>query len=191
MLSAGLRLCCNGENRRQGGNVRSWVSVLKRGLIGQALKRGLIFCLAAALLQLSACAGFLKRPEIALASIELVGLARVEQRFVLKLNIRNPNDIDFSLMALNFDLEFNGIPFARGASENAVVIPRQGEVLVEVMTVSRLAQVIGVWREVQKYGHDRVAYRIVGSAEIDGFGRIPFERLGEISVPVFGKSAPK
>lgn len=180
-----------GGNRREGGKVRRWVSVLKVVLSGQALKQGLFLCLVASLLQLAGCAGSLKRPEIALVSIELVGLGRVEQRFMFTLNIRNPNDVDFSLTALNFDLEFNGAQFAKGASEKAVLIPRQGEALVEVMTVSRLAQVVAVWRDVQKQGHDRVAYRIVGSAEVEGYGRIPFDRNGEISMPTFGKIAPK
>ncbi|MEI7612282.1 MAG: LEA type 2 family protein [Betaproteobacteria bacterium] len=172
--------------------MRQCYSVVKAFFNASVLKPGLLSCLLATLvLQLAACAVALKQPEIGLVSIELAGFGRVEQRFVLKLNIRNPNDIDIPLSTLDFDLEINGAQFAHGASEKAVFIPRQGEAHLEVLTVSRLAQVLAVWRDSQKQGSERMAYRMIGSVEVDGFGRIPFERRGELFVSAFGKYVPK
>jgi LEA14-like dessication related protein len=178
--------------RCQGGHVRPCYSVLKAFFNISVLKPGLLSCLLTALVfQLTACAVSLTRPEIGLASIELVGFGRLEQRFVLKLNIRNPNDVDFRLNTLDFDLEINGVQFAHGTSDKAVLIPRLGEAQLEVLTVSRLVQVLAVWRDSQKQGNERMAYRMIGSVEVEGVGRIPFERRGELSSSAFGKIAPK
>lgn len=172
--------------------MRPCYSILKTFFNAASLKSGLLSGLLAALvLQLTACAVPLKRPEIGLSSIELVGIGRLEQRFVLKLTIRNPNDVDIPLNALDFDLEINGTLFAHGASQKAVLVPRQGEAPLEVITVSRLAQVLAVWRDSQKQGSERLAYRMLGSVEVEGFGRIPFERRGELPVSAFGKYVPK
>lgn len=164
------------------------ISELKGWGSQAALKRGQMLCLAGLLLVfLAACAASLKRPEIGLAGIELVGFGRVEQRFLLKLNIRNPNAVDIQLNTLDFDLELSGTPFAKGVAEKAALIPQGGESVLEVMTVSRLAQVLTVLRELQKQGQERVPYRIVGYAEVEGFGRLPFERRGEIAVSALGR----
>ena len=103
---------------------------------------------------LAGCAPRLQKPEISLAGIDLVGLGLFEQRFVLKLRIRNPNDVDLPVNALNFDVEFNARHFARGVSDKPVIIPRQGETILEVKTVSRLGDVLKPLRDAQKSGRE-------------------------------------
>ncbi len=159
------------------------------GKIGNA-RRG-VFLAALLALQLTACAVPITRPEIGLASIELIGLGLVEQRFRLKLKVVNPNAVDLPLNALSFDLEFNGAPFAQGRMQHAVLIPRQGEALVDIVAVSRLARVLALVREMQTQGRDRVAYRLVGRAELEGVGTLPFAREGDVALPAFAQMAPK
>jgi LEA14-like dessication related protein len=138
----------------------------------------LVAFLLAALL--AGCAPRLQKPEISLAGIDLVGLGLVEQRFILKLRIRNPNDVDLPVNALNFDVELNGRHSARGVSDEPVIVPRQGETILEMKTVSRLGAILKPLRDAQRAGRDRVSYRVLGNVELEGFGRIPFDRSGDI-----------
>ena len=172
--------------------MKTWFCVMKRVKTCQIMKRCLASCLAGLLvLYISSCSGLSKKPEITLAGIDFVGLGLLEQRFVLKLAIRNPNEVDLPVNALNFDVELNGRHFASGASERPLIVPRRGESVLEVMTVSRLGNVLKQMREAQKGGRDRMAFRIYGNAEVEGFGRLPFERMGEIPVVSFGKFTPE
>jgi LEA14-like dessication related protein len=126
------------------------------------------------------CAGLSKKPEISLAGIDLVGLGLVEQRLVLKLRIRNPNDADMPVNALNFDVELEGRHFANGISEMPLIVPRQGESTLEVKVTSRLGGVLKPLRDALKNGRNRIGYRVYGRVELEGSGSIPFERSGEV-----------
>ena len=140
---------------------------------------------------LAGCAPRLQKPEISLAGIDLIGLGLLEQRFVLKLRIRNPNDVDVPVNALNFDVELNARHFARGVSDKPVIIPRQGETILEVKTVSRLGDLLKPLRDAQKNGRGQLGYRVFGSVDLEGFGSIPFDRSGDVPLSALEKFAPK
>jgi LEA14-like dessication related protein len=138
----------------------------------------------------SACSGLSKAPEISLAGIDLLGFGLVEQRFVLRLAIRNPNDVELSVKDLSFELELDGNHFAKGSSETPLLVPQHGEAVLEVVSVSRLASVLKLMRDARKEGRERLVFRMYGSAEVAGLGRLPFERKGEIPVLRLGKLTP-
>lgn len=141
------------------------------------------------LLLLAACAGvggLTQKPEISLAGLDLVGFGLFEQRFLLKLRIENPNDVDLSIKGLAFDVELNGLPFAKGLSDRAVTVPRLGEAVLEVRATSNLGSVLRQLRELQKAGRERVDYRIFGNIVVDGLGSVPFDRRGDVALPRFG-----
>ena len=137
------------------------------------------------------CAGRLQKPEVSLAGVELVGLGLSEQRLLLKLRIGNPNDVDLPVNALSFDLELNGRSFAKGVSERPVIVLRQGEALLEVKTLSRLAEVLRELREARKTGSGTLRYRLFGRVELDGSGSVPFDRSGELPLSALEKFVPK
>ncbi|MBV5342557.1 LEA type 2 family protein, partial [bacterium] len=83
-------------------------------------------------------------------------------------------DVDLSVSALNFELQLDANHFAKGASEKPLVIARHGEAVLEVISVSRLADVLKLMREARRDGRERLVFRIYGSAEVDGVGRLPF-----------------
>jgi len=168
--------------------MKTWFCSGLSGRCCRCFERGLLSGLVGLLLvSLFACSGLSKPPEISLAGVELVGFGLVEQRFVLSLAIRNPNDVDLSVSALNFELELDAKPFAKGASEKPLVVTRHGEAVLEVISVSRLTNVLKLMSDARKEGRERLAFRIYGSAEVDGVGRLPFERTGEIPVLRVGK----
>lgn len=141
----------------------------------------LVFFLAAC----SGLGGLSQKPEISLAGLDLVELGLFEQRFVMKLRIRNPNDVDLPINGMTFDVELNGQAFAKGLSDRAVTVPRMGEALLEVKATSNLGSVLRQLRELQKGGRDRVDYRLFGRISLDGFGSIPFDRRGDLQMPLF------
>ena len=165
----------------------------------RTMKRLLLLCLALLVGGLAGCAGLgalKEKPEVSLAGVELQEFALFEQRFGIKLRIRNPNDVDLPISALVFDVELNGQPFARGMSNKAVTVPRYGEAVLEASAVSQLGGMLRQFREWQKAQREgaAVTYRIVGHLELGGFGglgSLPFERQGEVQLPTFDPPAKK
>ncbi len=131
-------------------------------------------------------AGIKQNPDITLAGIELVELGLLEQRFILKLRIQNPNDVALPINGMTFDVELNGAAFAKGLSDKVVTVPRMGEMVMEVKAISNLGAVWKQWGELQKSSPDRVSYRLFGRLFLKGLGSIPFERKGGVSMPFNG-----
>jgi len=151
------------------------------------LKRWIIVLLAGLV---PACAALfhVEAPRVSVASVTLEHLGLVEQRFGIGLRVENPNDFDFTVEALDFDIEVNGKPFAHGLARAATRVPALSTsvVKVEATTASRalLEQLKGLSSEGLKRG---VPYRIVGRARIDKLGDwVPFEYKG-----VYGSEPPE
>jgi len=151
---------------------------------------------------LSACAGlggFSQKPEVSVAGLNLVQLGLFEQRFLLKLRIQNPNDVELPINGLNFEIELNGQAFIKGLSDKAVSVPRFGEAVLEVMATSTLGSALKQLRDLQKGGRERVDYRIVGrinvsglgNVPLSGLGNVPFERRGDLQMPAVDHSPRK
>jgi len=138
---------------------------------------------------LAGCAGQLQKPEISLAGVELVGIGLVEQRLLLKLRISNPNDVDLPIKALSFDLDLDGQPFAKGASEQPVIVARHAESQLDVKVVSRLGDVLQQLRVARKNG--KLGYRVHGYVELEGSGSIAFDRSGEVPLSALERFVPK
>ncbi len=148
-----------------------------------------ILCvLCAALAGCASLSGLTQKPEVTLAGLDLLELGLFEQRFALRLRVQNPNDVELPIRGLTFDVELNGQPFAKGLSDQAVVVPRFGEAVLEVKATSNLGSVLRQLRELRKSGRERVDYRMFGRITLDGLGSLPFERKGEIDTPQFDLS---
>ena len=148
--------------------------------------------LAIAAALLAGCAAPLQKPEVSLAGVELVGVGLVEQRLLLKLKISNPNDVDLPVKSLSFDLDLDGQPFAKGASEQPVTIARHAEAQLDVKVVSRLGDVLKQLNAARKNG--KLGYRIHGRVEFNGSAgptSVTFDRLGEVSLAALERFVPK
>ena len=141
---------------------------------------------------LGGCAAPLQKPEVSLAGVELVGVGLVEQRLLLKLKISNPNDVDLPVKSLSFDLDLDGQPFAKGASEQPVTIARHAEAQLDVKVVSRLGDVLKQLNAARQNG--KLGYRIHGRVEFNGSAgptSVTFDRLGEVSLAALERFVPK
>lgn len=130
---------------------------------------------------LNACSLVPKKPEISLLSVDLAEIGLTEQRFVLRLSAHNPNDMELSIKALDFDVELNDQPLAKAKGRNPFSIPPRGETLVTIDAVSDMAVVLKQLRAARKKNTERASYRVFGSVQLDGLGSIPFERRGTLS----------
>lgn len=150
-----------------------------------------IVALALALF-VAACATVIsKPPAVTLAGVDLESIGLFEQRYVLQLRVRNPNDADIPVEGLVFDVELNGMHFASGVSNSAVTVPRLGEALLEVKATSNLAAFMRQLRELQKGGRAGLDYRIKGNLRVSGYGALPFDQAGEVAFPDFGDFGEK
>jgi LEA14-like dessication related protein len=146
------------------------------------------------LIFLAACAGMVglsQKPEITLTGVDLLELGLLQQRFILRLRIQNPNDADMPISGLSFALELDGKPFATGGSAQAVTVPGQGEARLDVVVSSELSHLLRQWREWEKSGQQRVGTLIHGRITLAGAGSISFERRGDLPVPRFDRSLRK
>ncbi|MBN9421299.1 MAG: hypothetical protein J0I91_02450 [Candidatus Accumulibacter sp.] len=75
-------------------------------------------------------------------------------------------------------------PFAQGASDRAVVVPRFGEAGLAIKATGNLGGVPGRLRELRKSGRARSDDRM-GRIALDDLDRRPFARKGEIETPRF------
>ncbi|MCE1244243.1 LEA type 2 family protein [Oryzomicrobium sp.] len=146
-----------------------------------------LLALCAALLAgCSALSGYPNRPEVSLSSLQVDEVRLFEQRFRLLLRVRNPNDRDLPVEGLEFTLDLNGEPLARGQSAEAVSVPRQGEAVVTVFATSDLNGWLKQFRKLRRDGDGRLPetlpYRLKGTVSAGGLGKIPFTRDGEVPV---------
>jgi LEA14-like dessication related protein len=141
---------------------------------------------------LCACAARMEKPTVTLADLDIESVGLFEQQFLLKLRVKNPNDVDIPVEGLNFDVELNGKPFASGVSNQAVTIPRLGEAVLPVRATSNLAAFLRQWKDPESLGRPGLDYRVRGNLRVSGYGALPFDHRGQVAVPSpFPENRPK
>lgn len=122
-------------------------------------------------------------PDVSLAGLSFSEIGLFEQAFTLQLRLKNPNDFDIPVNALNFALDVNDAPFAKGLSNEDFTLPASAEIIIPVEVsiatndlIERVAA-IGTGR--------RLAYQLTGTADIDSWfsAPVPFNRSGKLALP--------
>ena len=119
-------------------------------------------------------------PRVSVADISLKSLGLLEQKFDLGLRVANPNDFDFRIEAVDFELEVNGRPFARGLTRLTTLVAATSSSVVRVDAITQskslIEQVKTLSPDALKVG---VPYRITGRVKIDKSSNwLPFEHKG-------------
>ena len=135
-------------------------------------------------LLLAGCASSWQKPDISLVDVQLAGGALFEQRLKLKLRVYNPNDREIPIEALHFQFLAGDKRFASGQSSHPVLIPGQGEALVEMDASMQLAGLVRYLPELTR-GDGKLHYRLRGNAEVKGYGQVPFDHPGEFDLAMF------
>ncbi|MGI9419567.1 MAG: LEA type 2 family protein [Geminicoccaceae bacterium] len=133
-------------------------------------------------------------PDVSLAGLSFADVGLFEQGFTLQLRLKNPNDFDIPVQALNFALDVNGAAFAEGLSHQDFTLPASAEIVVPIdvsITTEDLIErvtAIGAGR--------RLDYQLSGAVEIDSWfsAPVPFDRSGKLALPdipgLFPKDTP-
>lgn len=132
---------------------------------------------------LCACAVRMEKPTVTLADLDIESVGLFEQQFLLKLRVRNPNNVEIPVEGLDFAMELNGRPFASGVSNTAVTIPRLGETLLSVRATSNLASLLEQWRDLGDLVRPGLDYRVRGNLRVSGYGVLPFDHRGQAALP--------
>ena len=126
--------------------------------------------------------------RVHIADMTAKDVAVFEQRFDVKLRIQNPNDADFSINGLRFDIDLNDREFANGMSGQRVIVPRFGSELVEVEVFTTLGSFLRQLQSLNTEGPRKVRYRLKGTAFVDAPGsfKAPFDENGEVDLNLGG-----
>ena len=131
---------------------------------------------------LTACALFqtrLESPRVSVADLNVTAMGFFEQRYQLRLRIQNPNEFALPIKGMDYHLQFNDKPFARGVSAQHTIVPAFGEKLIDVEVTSNLGNLVGQWLALGR--ETGLRYRLSGSLALgNAFGKVPFDYQGEI-----------
>ena len=134
-------------------------------------------------LGLAACSGLplnAKAPKISVAEVDVRSLGLLEQRFDVGLRVANPNEFDLTIEALDFELEVNGRPFAKGLTRVSTLIPAVSTTLLRIDAYTQSKNLIEQIRTLPAETlKDGVPYRIRGRVKTDRSSQwLPFDHSG-------------
>jgi LEA14-like dessication related protein len=125
-----------------------------------------------------------EKPEVSVASIELVSGNLFQQNFLVKLNIQNPNPRELPVTGLHVELNVAGERLASGVSNRPFVVPAQGATQFDMTITSNLALALLKLSQRGDSHSDSIDYDLTGAASIDlPFLRdLPFHQKGAIAL---------
>ena len=134
-------------------------------------------------LGIAACSGLpfnAVAPKVSVADVAIKSLGLMEQHLDVGLRISNPNDFELTIVALEFELEVNGHPFAYGLARKATLIPAVASALLRVDTYVQSSDLI---RQLKNMSSGVLAagvpYRVKGRFKTDKSSRwMPFDHSG-------------
>lgn len=122
-------------------------------------------------------------PQVYVVGVEPLEGAGLELRFLCKLRVQNPNQEEIAFNGVYVELEVRGSTLASGVSDASGVIPRFGEVLLEVpITASGLRiarQALGFMNSSDR----SINYVLRGKIAGPMFSAVRFESRGDLQLP--------
>jgi LEA14-like dessication related protein len=138
------------------------------------------------LMGLTACStvpGKPESPRVNLVGLQLVSVELFEQRYQVRLRMKNPNAFELPIRGIDFRLDINGQAFADGVSNQSVNVPAYGEQVIALEVSSSLIQVFRQLQSLENSQSPGFEYRIDGNVAIGDYGqRLPFDYSGELQL---------
>jgi LEA14-like dessication related protein len=125
-----------------------------------------------------------ERPILTVAGIELVGGNLLQQNFLVKFNVENPNDRALPVTSLHAELNVLGERVASGASNRPFVVPARGTSEFDMTISANLALVLFKLKASSDQRSDDIDYDLTGAANIDlpFLREVPFRQHGVFSL---------
>ncbi len=112
----------------------------------------------------AACAPKFERPTLTVVGIELQGGNFLQQNFLVKFQVQNPNDRALPVSGLHAELNVGGQRIASGVSNRAFVVPAMGQSEFD-MTIS--ANMAAALLQLANQRADSIDYEVTGAASLD------------------------
>ena len=133
---------------------------------------------------IAGCASLSQYPEpvkVTLSDLRPSNMTLLEQSYLLKVRVQNPNDAALNVRGMSYEISLNGKEFAHGVRGEPFTVPAFGETIVAGEIVSTVFSFYEQIREIQRNPTQRFQYEINGSLSLGGgAGRVPFEYKGEL-----------
>ena len=125
-----------------------------------------------------------EKPNLSVVGIEMISGSFLQQNFLVKLNIQNPNDRVLPVSGLHAELNAFGERIAAGVSNRAFVVPALGETQFDMTITANMALALLKLANRPDTHSDSVDYDLTGAASIDlPFLRdLPFHEHGSFSL---------
>ena len=147
----------------------------------------LLPCLLVVLAAVSGCsllAPKFTKPQLSVASIEMVGGNFLQQKFRVKLNIQNPNDRALPVTSLHVELNVAGERIASGVNTHAFVVPARGDTQFDMDITANMALALLKLAGRKDQRGDAIDYDMTGGASIDlpFLHDLPFHQNGAFAL---------
>jgi LEA14-like dessication related protein len=121
-----------------------------------------------------------ERPDIAVAGIELVGGNLLQQNFLVKLTVQNPNDRALPVTGLHAELTVSGERLATGVSDQPFVVPAHGSAQFDLAITANVALALLKLSQRSDGQPASIDYEVTGVASLDlpFMHQLPFHQKG-------------
>ena len=134
-------------------------------------------------LVLAGCAPHFERPVISVGAIDLQkGSSFLQQTFLVRFHIQNPNSRALPVNGLHAELSVEGERVASGVTSQAFVVPAHGETDFDMTINANMA--VALLKLAGNPHADAINYQVTGSANLDlpFLHDLPFQQAGTFSL---------
>lgn len=123
-------------------------------------------------------------PSVTVAGVRPISFSLTSQTIGLTLRVENPNGFDLPMQSLTFSARFAGKQFATGNSVSKVIIPANGEALLDVEVKTGLGKLAAQLQSMLNTNNAELNYDVTGLVKLSNWPKaIPFNVEGEINDP--------
>jgi LEA14-like dessication related protein len=129
----------------------------------------------------AACAPKFERPNLTVSGIQMQGGNFLQQNFLVKFQVQNPNTRALPVSGLHAELNVGGQRIASGVSNRAFVVPPMGESEFDMTITANVAVAL---LQLANRHSDAVDYEVTGAADLDlpFLHDLPFHQTGSFSL---------
>jgi LEA14-like dessication related protein len=136
------------------------------------------------LLCAAGCAPKFERPNLVVSGIEMRGGNLLQQNFLVKFQVQNPNQRALPVSGLHAELSVAGERVASGVSNHSFVVPPMGQSEFDMTITANMA--LALLKLANRPG-DSIDYQVTGAASLDlpFMHDLPFQQTGSLSLKQF------
>jgi len=128
------------------------------------------------------CAPKFERPNLSVVGVQMQGGNFLQQSFLVRFQVQNPNDRALPVSGLHAELDVGGQRIASGISNQAFVVPPFGQSEFDMSISANMAMAL---MQLAGQHSDSIDYELTGAANLDlpFLHEVPFHQAGSFSLP--------